>query len=226
MAWYLNKGSFSRNEALTNFLLNHKPSYKEHLVNSLRDDEYSDFKIVNDSILTVLDNSIYSPLEYAKLCKLDTFVSTHYKKYRPTYPSKDSIFRISIWDIKKDKSIYFYKPYFYIYQQSYEAFQQAKQNRYKEGYFYKIIFNNVNIHTTLFNNNIITEQKIFKNNLDQWVYNQKVLNPMAYAHSDISSSKYIIYISNLDGLLSAPITEETIIRAHEESEKIRRQRKE
>ena len=49
---------------------------------------------------------------------------------------------------------------------------------------------------------------------------------MFYAQGgDNSSSGYPIYTTNLEGLLSAPITEETIIRAHEESEKIRRQRK-
>jgi hypothetical protein len=237
--WYLDRCLYcfrgSSNKDLTNFLLTHQASYKDQLVDRLRYDDYSDFKMVNDSILAALENSIYSPREYAKLCKVDTFVSKYYKKYKPTYLPyrKDSIFPINILDIKTSNRIYFYKPYFYMYQQSYEAFQKVKLNRHKEGYFYKILnygfnYNEFHILTqTLFANEILlTEQTILKDHLDQWVYNQRVLNPMVYAQRDISSSGYPIYTADLEALLSLPMTEEAIIRAHEESEKIRRQRKE
>ena len=237
MGWYLNRcpNCFrgSSNKDLTNFLLNHQTSYNDRLVKWLRYDEYSEFKMVNDSILAVLENSIYSPREYSRLCKVDTFISMYCKKYKHPY-RKDSIFPINILDIKTSNDIYFYKPYFFIYQQSYEAFQKVKLNRHKEGFFYKILnygFNYIDWHyrrdrTLLSNKIILTEQTILKNHLDQWVYNQKVLNPMVYAQRDIGSSGEVVYTSNLEGLLSVPITEETIIRVHEESEKIKRQRKE
>jgi hypothetical protein len=237
LEWYLNRCLYcfrgSSNKDLTNFLLTHQASYKDQLVDRLRYDEYYD--TVNDSILAVLENSIYSPREYAKLYKVDTFVSMYCKKYKPTSLSyryrKDSIFPINILDIKTSNRIYFYKPYFFIYQQSYEAFQQVKANRHKEGYFYKISevngFDNSHLYdyTLLFHNAIFKEQTILKNNLGQWGYNQRVLNPMIYTQRTDITSGYPIYTADLEALLSLPMTEEAIIRAHEESEKIRRQRK-
>jgi hypothetical protein len=232
LEWYSNRCLYcfsGGNKDLTNFLLTHQTFFKDQLVERLRYDEYSNF---NDSIVTVLENSIYSPREYARLCKVDTFVSK-YKKYKPPY-RKDSIFPINILDIKTNNLIYFNKSYFFMYQQSYKAFQQAKLNRHKEGYFYKIRnygFDFRNWHykrdlTLLFNKIILTEQTILKNHLGQWGYNQRVLNPMVYAQRDIGPSGELIYTSNLEDLLSAPITEEIIIQAHKESERIRRQRKE